>query len=474
MIRVKSRQKTEYGDFQTPITLAEVVCRLLNADGIRPDSVIEPTCGQGTFLEAAANIFANCRRLVGREWNRDYVAESRRRLANSRCELDLAQGDFFQQDWKSLLSRQPGYLLVLGNPPWVTNSALGTLGSGNLPSKSNFQKERGISAKTGKANFDISQWMIFHLLESMPKGGCTLAMLCKTTVARKVLEQAWKAGLPLGKCSIHRIDSREHFGASVDACLLICRMQTTETTRICQVYDQLDVDQISTVLGMHCGNLVADHEALSRQEQLLASRPATRWRSGVKHDCRAIMQLERQGRGLVNGLGETVELEPEYVYPLIPAGAVYRGNVKHTDKFLLVPQKRTGEDTSPIESRAPRTWEYLQKHAARLGHRKSSIYRGRPPFSIFGIGEYSFAKWKVAISALHKQLSFRVIGPQDGRPVMLDDTTYFLSFRTKKEAVANANRLNSPAVQEFYRAWIFWDAKRPITSEILQRLKTAD
>jgi len=147
--------------------------------------------------------------------------------------------------------------------------------------------------------------------------------------------------------------------------------------------------------------------------------------------------------------------------------------VKRTDKYLIVPQKRTGEDTAQIEFTAPRTWAYLQRHADRLAERKSSIYRERPPFSIFGVGDYSFTKWKVAISALHKQLSFRVIGPQDGRPMMLDDTTYFLSFRTKKEAVAAAARLNSPEVLEFFQAWIFWDAKRPITSEILQRLNTA-
>ncbi|MBA2114495.1 hypothetical protein [Bremerella alba] len=474
MIRVKSRQKTEYGDFQTPMVLAEAVCRLLSADGVRPGSVVEPTCGQGTFLEAAGNTFPDCQRLVGREWNRAYVAEARKRLAISGCEVDLAQADFFEQDWTSLLRRQPGPLLVLGNPPWVTNSALGTLGSVNLPTKSNFQNERGLSAKTGKANFDISQWMILRLLEAMPQQDSTLAMLCKTTVGRKVLEQAWKAGLPLTGCSIRKIDSREHFDASVDACLLVCHMQAAAPTVTCEVYEDFDADQPSTVLGLHSGNLVADQTALKRQNHLLATQPTTRWRSGVKHDCRDVMQLVRQGTHFVNGLGETIDLEPDYVYPLMPAGAIYRGEVKGTEKFLIVPQTRTGEDTAPIESAAPRTWAYLQRHANRLADRKSSIYRGRPPFSIFGIGEYSFAKWKVAISALHKQLAFRVVGPQAGRPVMLDDTTYFLSYRTKKEAVAAAARLNSSDVQEFFNAWIFWDAKRPITADILQRLRAAD
>jgi len=471
MIRVKSRQKTEYGDFQTPLSLAEEVCRLLQADGIRPACVVEPTCGEGTFLAAAAQVFSDCRHLIGREWNRQYVAQARRRLSRTNREVNLAESDFFQEDWFVLLNRQPGPLLVLGNPPWVTNSALGSLGSGNLPAKSNFQHDRGIAAKTGKANFDISQWMIVRLLEAMPRQASTLAMLCKTAVARKVLEQGWKMNLPLAGCSIRKIDSREHFHASVDACLLVCHLDTKEPMPSCEVYDHLDAQQSSRVLGLHAGNLIADQRALARHQHLLATHATTRWRSGVKHDCRAVMQLERHGSDLVNGLGQRVDLEPDYVYPLMPAGAVYRGEVRRTDKFLVVPQKRTGQETASIESVAPRTWAYLQQHADRLAARKSSIYRRRPPFSIFGIGDYSFARWKVAISALHKRLTFRVIGSQDRRPVMLDDTTYFLSFRTKKEAVAAANRLNSPEVQAFYQAWIFWDAKRPITAEILQRLK---
>ncbi|PQO31502.1 SAM-dependent methyltransferase [Blastopirellula marina] len=470
MIRVKSRQKTEFGDFQTPSELADAVCHRLQTDGLRPASVVEPTCGQGFFLEAAAHRFPQARQLIGREWNADYVAAASLRLDHAHERLDLAQADFFQENWPRIIASLPGPVLVLGNPPWVTNSQLGSLGSGNLPVKSNFQNDRGIAAKTGKANFDISQWMITHLLESLAERGGTLAMLCKTAVARKVLLHAWKSALPLGKCSIREIDARRHFGAAVDACLLTCEVKPGVASQSCPVFPSLDASQPTTTLGLHEGNLLASRVLFDRYQHLLAAKPGRRWRSGIKHDCRDVMQFRREGRSLVNGLGEVVELEPDYLFPMLPAGAIFRGETKRNDQLVLVPQTHTGEDTGKIESTAPRTWAYLQKHAARLAARKSSIYRGRPPFSIFGIGEYSFAKWKVAISALHKSLAFRVVGPQEGRPTMLDDTTYFLSFRTRKEATAAANRLNSEEVRAFYEAWIFWDAKRPITSEILQRL----
>ncbi|PQO31883.1 SAM-dependent methyltransferase [Bremerella cremea] len=469
MIRVKSRQKTEFGDFQTPSELAAAVCHRLQADGVSPASVLEPTCGQGFFLEAAAHQFPEAKLLMGREWNADYVASASLRLDAASDRLDLAQADFFQEDWPQQIESLPGPVLILGNPPWVTNSELGSLGSGNLPTKSNFQNDRGIAAKTGKANFDISQWMITHLLESLASRGGTLAMLCKTAVARKILLQAWKASLPLGKCSIREINARKHFGAAVDACLLTCEVRLDKESQSCDVFSSLEATEPTTTLGHHEGNLLANRVQFDRYRHLLASQPGPRWRSGIKHDCRDVMQFRREGWSLVNGLGEVVELEADYLFPLMPAGAIFRGETD-TQQMVLVPQSRTGEDTAKIEATAPRTWAYLQRHAARLAARKSSIYRGRPPYSIFGIGEYSFATWKVAISALHKSLAFRVIGPQDRRPVMLDDTTYFLSFRTRKAAQTAAKRLNSDEVRSFYEAWIFWDAKRPITSEILQRL----
>ena len=101
--------------------------------------------------------------------------------------------------------------------------------------------------------------------------------------------------------------------------------------------------------------------------------------------------------------------------------------------------------------------------------RGSSIYRNRPPFSVFGVGDYSFAPWKVAISGFYKKLEFVVLGPVKGRPVVLDDTSYFLPCQTKEQAEYLTTLLNSPAARSFYKALIFWDSKRPITADLLRR-----
>ncbi|MGH7935375.1 MAG: SAM-dependent DNA methyltransferase, partial [Candidatus Binataceae bacterium] len=48
--------------------------------------------------------------------------------------------------------------------------------------------------------------------------------------------------------------------------------------------------------------------------------------------------------------------------------------------------------------------------------------------------------------------------------------SYFIPCRTEEETQFISALLNSEPAQEFYRAFVFWDAKRPITVEVLRRL----
>jgi hypothetical protein len=89
---------------------------------------------------------------------------------------------------------------------------------------------------------------------------------------------------------------------------------------------------------------------------------------------------------------------------------------------------------------------------------------------MFGVGEYTFAPYKVAISGFYKRLHFAAIGPHHKLPIVFDDTVYFVSCGVPDEARLLAELLNSEIAREYYSAFIFWDAKRPITAELLRRL----
>lgn len=460
----KTNRETEFGDFQTPDSLAQQVCAVVRELEPEPRAIVEPTCGQGAFLRAAAAAFPDCPRLLGFELNPEYArAAAAAPRAGVRC------ADFFQQRWPETFRELRDPILVLGNPPWVTNAGLGALGGRNLPAKSNAQGLRGIDAITGKSNFDISEWMLQHLLESLAGRRATLAMLCKTSAARKVLQHAWRRDLPLARAATYAIDAASHFGVAVDACLLTCTLAPGASRRECAIYPALDAERPATTFALRAGALVADLDAADAYGHLAGASPL-RWRSGIKHDCVQVMELRPKGRdGFENGLGETVRLESTYLYPALKSSELMRPEPTPS-RYMLVPQRTVGEDTAHIARAAPRTWKYLQAHASQLDGRASSIYRHRPRFSIFGVGPYSFAPWKLAISGFYKRLEFRCVGPAGNRPVVLDDTCYFLPCRTERDARVLAELLNSQAARGFFRSFVFWDSKRPITAQLLARL----
>jgi hypothetical protein len=460
----------EFGDFQTPPGLAAEVCRLLVRCGVKPAAVVEPTCGVGNFLSAAMDAFpdAPC---LGAEINPEYVDQANTMLArrDDGHRARIVCNSFFDIDWQAVMGGMAEPLLVLGNPPWVTNSQLGSLGSDNLPAKTNFKNALGLDALTGKSNFDISEWMLIRLLERLEGRSAWLAVLCKTAVARKVLAQAWLKGRGFAWAEIRGIDAKAAFNASVDACLLVCATSPDGLSRECAVYPSLDANEPSAILGVRDDQFLADIPAFERWKHLSGDGPH-QWRSGVKHDCSKVMELVCDGDAFLNGYGERVELEPDYLYPMLKSSEVANGRTGRPKRWMLVPQRSVGQDTAVIAKRAPKTWDYLRNHGDALDRRGSSIYRNRPRFSVFGVGTYTFSPWKVAISGFYKRLAFTAVAGYQGKPIVFDDTVYFLPCGNEEEARGLESLLNSETARAFFSAFVFWDSKRPITVELLRRL----
>ena len=415
-------------------------------------------------MRAAVEVFPNCDSCLGFEIN-PYHVQVARSVPGARVYCE----NFFGMDWPKTLDMLSEPILVIGNPPWVTNSALGALSGTNLPNKSNFQGLKGFDAVTGKSNFDISEWMLIHLLSWLSGRSAILAMLCKTAVARKVLQYAWQNQLQVKESSVYGIDSAEHFRASVKACLLICVLEPGSISYQCSSYLDLDAPKADSVFAFRKGKLVADLEAMHAYGHLCGTSPL-KWRSGVKHDCSRVMELySRGGNEFKNGLGEIVTLESIFLYPMLKSSELMKPQLRPS-RYMLVTQETVGQDTSWIRDLAPRTWSYLEAHAALLDRRSSIIYRKRPRFSIFGVGEYTFSPWKVAISGFYKRLNFRCVGSLDGKPLVLDDTCYFLPCKTEKDARVLAGILNSTTAKSYFRSFVFWDSKRPITAQLLASL----
>jgi hypothetical protein len=464
-----THHRIEYGDFQTPRELAGKICQKLKVLGVSPKTIIEPTCGQGTFIEASAHFFPSAKRIIGVEINPAYLSELHKRKGLwGNGLVELRQGDFFSFDWETLLNEIKGSLLILGNFPWVTNSQLSVIGGANLPEKTNFQRHRGLHAITGKSNFDISEWMLMQVAEWLQNRQGHLAMLCKTTVARKLLNHLYSQQLQLADAAIYAIDAEKYFGAVVEACLLFCKFDGVSRRYDYEVLASLE-SKTGDCAGHRKGMMVRDLAAFGEFHHLLGESEM-KWRSGVKHDCAEVMEFRKTAKGLLNGLGEAADLEPDYLFPLLKGSDLANGQVDSTTRYVLMTQQFVGESTEGIRKKAPKTWAYLEAHAKPLDRRKSRIYRNQPRFAIFGVGPYTFAPWKIAICGLYKTLQFRLVGEIEGKPVLFDDTVYFLSFADEPQARNIHQLLLSPPATKFLSSMIFWDEKRPIKAGILNRL----
>ncbi len=465
----------EWGDFQTPPALAAQVCRYLAEAAISPRLIIEPTYGTGNFILAALRSFSTVELVYGVEIQDKYEWHLKMALLNQArhnrrpaAEIELHQDNiFFHRFPDRILKAQD--ILIIGNPPWVTSAELGALNAENLPTKRNIKTFDGLDALTGKSNFDIGEFILLRLLELFSRQRGTLAMLCKNSVVKNIVEALPHLQYKVSNIRAYRIDAKREFGASVEASLLVLDMGVSKSTFSCRLATFSQPNQTLGVFGWTGNKFVSDIEGYTQVAHLDGKSPFV-WRQGLKHDCSKVMELRVAGGSLVNGHSQTVEIEDEWLYWLLKSSDLQAFEIKRASRKVIVPQYHLGQETSSLQHKAPKLWQYLIKNSRYLDGRKSSIYRDRPRFSIFGIGDYSFKPYKVAISGLYKQPRFSLILPMGNSPVMLDDTCYFLGFDTYLDALLTASMLNSQLVRQFLQTIVFTEAKRPYTKHILMRI----
>lgn len=472
------RDRSEYGDFQTTLPFAEQITKRLLAQGAHPDVIIEPTCGKGHFILACLSTFKSAGHITGIEIYKPYVWETKfnildfflRNPHRLKPVIDIIHHDIFTFNLKEPLSlNADGNVLIIGNPPWVTNAQLGSLSSKNIPKKSNFKKNSGLDAMTGKGNFDIAEAIIRSLLDACRDLNLNgrLALLIKNSVIKNIIFDQKKNAYRIGAMEKHGIDSKREFNVSVEASLFTCELNC-EPGYDCREYNFYTGD---SVLGF---GWVKD-KFVSRIADYLDNPSFDglcpfEWRQGIKHDCADIMELQKISGVYKNKLNEIAEVEEDLLYGLLKSSDLKEPVISGVRKFLIVTQKKVGMDTGYIKDRHPGAYHYLNHYSRLFRGRKSGIYKGKPEFSIFGVGDYSFKPYKVAISGLYRTFHFSLASNWDGKPVMFDDTCYFIGFDRLEWAVYAMALLNSPQAGTFLRSITFPDAKRMFTKEILMRI----
>ncbi len=465
----------EWGDIQTPKEMSDKICNFLRVAGFKPDIILEPTYGTGNFLLSAIEKFPSVKKIYGIELRMEHdwafkaaLLEKFSKSQQKPPKIRVHRGSIFSHrfDLKFFSGKQA--LLIIGNPPWVTNAELSALESANVPIKSNFKRLQGMDALTGKSNFDLGECVILRLLEAFAKNNGKLAMLCKRTVIKNIVKNLPNSQYSIRNLQAIPIDAKKVFNKSVDAALFLADLGRKSSEYACSEA-AFHSPKTGKKFGWVNDCFVADADNYKKCQDIEGASHLA-WRSGIKHDCSPILELRLdKARGLLNGLNEKISIEDGCIFPLLKGSMLKNFVVSSTDRRLLVLQKSISDNTDRLRA-LPKLWKYLCSKSEYFDRRKSVMHHRKYQFSIFGVGSYSFLPYKVAICGMRKEPFFSICLPVHGKPMVFDDTCYFLGFEDRNAAVFAGTALNSEASLNFLKSLAFVSSKRPYTKEILSRI----
>ncbi|MCL6451138.1 MAG: SAM-dependent methyltransferase [Acetobacteraceae bacterium] len=409
-------------------------------------------------------------------------------------ELPVSLGDTVLD--RRLGGRWGQFDYVAGNPPWVNWERLPETyrrASRPLWAGQGLFSARGMDAILGGGKKDVSSLMTYQAMQTLLKPGGRLGFV----IARSVLKTAGAGegfrrfrlgdGTPLGPVLVDDVGGLRAFeGASDRAAVVILQKGRPAAYPVPYV-------RWLRRRGLGPGPHASLTEALAatRRLRMLAEPvdpedPASPWLtappavlpalrkvvgpsdyrahagvySGGANGVYWVEKIADLGGGLALvrniavGLRRpvdrvTCEIETDLLYPLLRGRDVRRWSAAPSAFVVMVqdPRARRGMDQRVVERKYPRGYEYLQRFEAALRARRSQAVRrlmeSGPFYSMFGVGEYSFAPHKVVWHQMASSLAAAAVSPWEGRPVMPEHVHAFVAANSREEALYLAAVVNS-------------------------------
>ncbi len=186
-------------------------------------------------------------------------------------------------------------------------------------------------------------------------------------------------------------------------------------------------------------------------------------------------------------------IEPDLVYPLLRGQDVHRWQADPSAHIILAqdPQTRKGIPESEMKSRWPKTFAYLKQFEGDPNISERGTLRGRatktvrgpikngaPFYSMFGVGSYTMAEWKVVWPEVGHSVRASVSGPltvNKVKPSLPAHTIVAVSCSSESEAYFIAGMLNSSPAYVAVAAYIVLHPSPHIMKNIaIPRFKKAD
>jgi SAM-dependent methyltransferase len=189
-------------------------------------------------------------------------------------------------------------------------------------------------------------------------------------------------------------------------------------------------------------------------------------RHGVKDDAKAVYALDR---------AQLADLEPDHVFPYLKSRHVVKFGLFGHD-LQLVPLRQVGEDNeTELREQCPRTYDYLADNRDRLESRASSWLDRGPFYTLFGLGDYTWADYKIVWCRLGFKPHFAVVSTREDpdlgeKPVVPGDHCMFVATDDEREAHLLCALLNSAPYQRTIRS-IASNGKSSLSKSVISALR---
>jgi SAM-dependent methyltransferase len=511
------------GEYYTPRGVAEVAVAELAVDDARTETVLDPGCGSGVFLAACidakrravsgdlppdALVDAITDTVYGIDLNPVAVKAAKLTYLRSLLPL-LAESDLdrlavpvFLTDALGLTRdddiRFEGAPLdvtvdhLVGNPPWIT--------WGDLPAsvraawrdryvdRLGLSAHSGVETQLGHANDDVSVpfvWACVH--RYLAEGGDASVVLKRGLTkgpAGRLFRTRRVGDRPVAVSHVHDFNRLRPFGDGVDVASAVYTLRADvegdfpiETTS----WTAADVAPSYATAGAMRETLDAEGTGLV---PVRADDPASPWirrdaearalgtcphriRHGVKDDAKAVYSLDRDRL-------DELELEPDHVYPYLRSKHVVKYGLFGHD-LHLVPLRRAHQDNeTELRRECPATYAYLASNRETLADRSSTWLEKGPFYNVFGLGEYTWADYKVVWCRLGFKPHFAVVSTLEDtdlgeQPVVPGDHCMFVPTDDRREAHFLCGLLNSAPYQACLRD-VAGQGKASLTKAVVSEL----
>ena len=398
---------------------------------------------------------------------------------------------------------------IAGNPPWVNWENLPDeyrQRTAPLWQKHNLFMHRGLKARLGGAKDDISILMLYIAMDNYLKDNGKLGFVITQSVFKTkgggagFRQFRLGSGTPLKVLSVDDMSELKPFeGAANRTSVVIMQKGYKTTYPVSYSFWRKKGKRTTIPLGASLSEVIK----LTKRSQWIAKPVREGQRTGPwitgrpkaldgvskcvgKSDYKAragtcgwangvywleLIAQRPDGLIVVSNLGdvgknkvETVQtaIEPDFVFPLLRWQDVQRWLAKQ-NYYILAPQNfaqpSKAYSENNMKTKFPKTYAYLKKFEKNLGrrpgYRKYFNPSNDPFYSIYNIGEYTFAPYKVAWQRMSMRMVAAVVSNSildtksevQNKVILPQETIIFIPRNNESEAHYLCSLLNSSIVE---------------------------